>query len=208
MPMMAAGKRGFLSLLLFLAIVALPGTVSMDSEELTLESLRALGVFEVKFEGEAFDSYLARRRAVYFEWVYGEKRGDEWIVSSTGYRTKAPVVAVTPRGRIELTVNELRPHLTPVYTRLFTRADAREAPAAVAERLQEEESAQTVEEFCIEPGRVYHCAVQVERYHLPPRRGGERPVERQNSVLAISDLAFADGRPRLPITPSYRGFTY
>ena len=45
-----------------------------------LDALKELDTFEVRIEGKQLESFLSKKRCVYFEWNYGEKGADGWIV--------------------------------------------------------------------------------------------------------------------------------
>lgn len=178
------------------------------STTIELEALRDLPPFQVTLEGTPQPSYPDERPCLYSEWTYGRKAGDGFSVSWRGDRSEAPFVVVTPRGRLEIGPNRIRPHLAPGYTREWVPAEIEKAPPHIQTALQEEQAPITVEAYCLEAGKTYWAKAEAEHYHLPPRRGEDAPRRRTNWVLVIADAPFEDGEPTRPITPGMRGWSY
>lgn len=173
-----------------------------------LDELEKLGVFEVKLEGDCEQSYLTRKSVLYFEWLYGEKDEKGWVSYSTAYHSEKPFNVITPAGTLELQTNRLRPYLAPSFEKAYSGDSIKDAPPAVKAYYEEKRTTVSVEEYCLEPGRIYYAKVETETYYLPPMPDEEKPVRRHNKVLALSDLPFQDGKPRRQLTPLYRGWTY
>ncbi|MBI5081632.1 MAG: hypothetical protein HZB17_10065, partial [Chloroflexi bacterium] len=86
----------------------------------TLSSLRQLGSFTVTLKGMTMESFPSGAACIYFEWVYGEKKGDEWVMFSKGWQSGDGITVITSEGEIELGVNQLRLYLAPSYSRVYT----------------------------------------------------------------------------------------
>ena len=71
--------------------------VSADAP--TLDRLKRLGVFTVAAEGEAVQSALSTRRAVYAEWAAGYKVNGAWAERIGSGHSGRPVTLLTPSGR-------------------------------------------------------------------------------------------------------------
>ncbi|MHB8876225.1 MAG: hypothetical protein ACYC8T_21245 [Myxococcaceae bacterium] len=180
----------------------------VEKPQATLESLEGAGTIEVKLEGAPLDTFLSKKKCVYFEWTYGVREGGEWRTRWSGYHSEAPVVVLTPRGRLELRTGQLRTYLSPAFEKTWTKKDPAGAPEVVKEKLAEE-SAITAVEHCLEQGRTYFARLHVDSYRKPPLPGQDKPAKGKNPVLWISDQPFtAEGKPQRPLTPAYQGWTY
>ena len=174
----------------------------------TLESLDGAGPFEVKLEGEKLETVLSKKSCVYFEWTYGVRAGDQWQTRWTGFHSDSPVVVQTPKGRLELRTNQLRPYLAPSFEKTWTQKDPKGAPQVVKEKLAEEKAIAAAE-YCLAAGRTYYARVHIDSYRKPPRPGEGKPSEGKNPVLWISDQPFGeDGKPKAQLTPAYQGWSY
>jgi hypothetical protein len=195
------------------ASAAAPGQKPADeprerSATVTIEALRELGEFEVRFEGQEQESYTGKTRCLYFEWAYGKKLEAGWSEIDQAFHGGSGLTVLTPRGRLTARFSDLRLYLAPSFTRVFTRALAAEAPEQVRERLAEEDGPFTVEEHTLVPGQVYKARVVTESYWLPPPREGAEPRRRQARLLAVSDLPFRKGQPQRPLTPAYERISH
>src|SRR5215212_7559175 len=114
-----------------------------------LDTLKDLDSFEVRIEGRQLESFLSKKRCVYFEWNYGEKGADGWIVFWMGHHSTEPLIVTTPKGNLELALDKIRLYLAPSQSRVFTRKDARSAPPHVRKELAKKNRSLTVEEHCI-----------------------------------------------------------
>jgi hypothetical protein len=203
----------FLFTVLLMVLAANPSESRMGTESrmngitLTLESLKDRSPFKVTLQGQIGQSFLAHKKCLYFEWHYGEKTDGEWISRTTGYQTTEPLILVLPEGQLEIGINKLRLYLSPTVGLKFTGKEKREIPEVIRERLAETGGVVIAEEFVLEPGKTYYARVGEESYLLPPDESG-RPIRRHNTILELSDKPFVEGKPRRPITPAYRGWTY
>jgi hypothetical protein len=179
----------------------------------TGESLKDIPLeknFTVSIRGDGKSAFLSQKKCVYFEWVYGIKKGVDWQMFSLGFHSQDDVWIETPYGDFLLRYGEMRLHLKPSYTKTYTSAQVSEAPEAVREMIQSEKKPIVVEEYCLEPLKTYHYHAQTEEesYYLPPPAPGAQPTRHVNTVLAVSDEPFVDGKTATPLTPSYAGRTY
>jgi hypothetical protein len=180
----------------------------VDQPEASLDTLDANGSFEVKLQGEKLDTFLSKKKCVYFEWSYGVREGTQWQTRWTGYHSEAPVVVLTPKGKLTLRMNQLRTYLGPSFEKTWTQKDSSGAPEVVKEKLAEEKAI-TAAEYCLEEGRTYYARLHVDTYRKPPLPGGKKPSEGRNTVLWLSDEPFAeDGKPKALLTPTYQGWSY
>jgi hypothetical protein len=184
------------------------GQIGMK-EKVNLESLQNLGNFQVRIYGKEIESYPAKSKCVYLEWMYGEKNDENnWVSFTIGYRSNTPIQVSTPRGIIDVPINRVRLYIAPFYSQVFTREDIEKAPKIIKNQLSDEDKPVSMESYRLTPGRVYYARVQIEGYHLPPDSPGGSPGQHFNSVLLISDMPFKKGKPQRPLTPGFRGFTY
>jgi hypothetical protein len=153
------------------------------------------------------ESFPSSAPCIYFEWVYGEKNGEEWVMFSKGYQSGDGITVLTPQGEIELNPNQLRLYLAPAYSRAYTRQQMGDAPDVVREMIIAENKPITVEEYRLTSNTTYHAQVSGESYVLPPE-GTQPPSRHVNYVLAISDLPFEEGEPQRALTPAYQGWSY
>lgn len=175
---------------------------------LTLSSLRKLETFSVTLKGTTMGSFPSGASCIYFEWVYGEKKGDERVMFSKGWQSGDGVTVITGEGEIELGVNQLRLYLAPAYSRVYTPQEMDDAPEIVREMIASENKPITVEEYRLDSNVIYYARVDSESYWLPPEGNDKPPSRHVNRVLAISDLPFVDGEPQRPMTPAYQGWSY
>lgn len=174
---------------------------------LTLSSLRNIEPFTVTLKGATMESYPSGVSCIYFEWVYGEKKEDEWVMFSKGWQSGDGVTVITGEGEIELGVNQLRLYLTPAYSRVYAPHQINDAPEIAREMIASENKPITVEEYRLDSNTTYYAHVDSESYWLPPE--DDKPPSRHvNYVLAISDLPFVDNEPQRPLTPAYQGWSY
>lgn len=174
----------------------------------TLSSLRKLGSFTVTLKGATVESFPSGASCIYFEWVYGEKRGDEWVMFSKGYQSGDGVTVITSEGEIELGLNQLRLYLAPAYSRVYAPLQKDDAPEIVREMIASENKPIIVEEYRLDSNTTYYARVDSESYWLPPEGDDKPPSRHANHVLAISDLPFEDNVPQRPLTPAYQGWSY
>ena len=112
-----------------------------------------------------------------------------------------------PQGKLTLPPRDCT-YLGPTFERTWTKKDQAKAPDVVKEKLVEE-PAITAVEHCLEPGKTYYARLHVDTYHLPPLPGEREPSKCRNPLLWISDQPFGeDGKPKLPLTPAYQGWSY
>lgn len=164
--------------------------------------------FEVSTRGDGKPAFLSQKKCVYFEWAYGIKNGAEWQMFSLGGHTQEDVLIETPHGDFLLRHGEMRLHLKPSYTKTYSLAQIAEAPEMVRDMIESEKKSIVVEEYCLEPFKTYHAQIEKESYYLPPPSPGAAPTRHVNTVLAISDEPFVDGKTQAPLTPSYEGRVY
>ena len=174
----------------------------------TLSSLRKLGSFSVTLKGTTIESFPSGAACIYFEWVYGEKKGDEWVMFSKGYQSGDGVTVITSEGEIALSVNQLRLYLAPAYSRVYTPQEIDTAPEIVREMIASENKPITVEEYRLNSNVTYYAHVDSESYWLPPEGDDKPPSRHANHLLAISDLPFVDGESQRALTPAYQGWSY
>ena len=172
-----------------------------------LESLTALGEFDVRVSGQTFASFPSEQPCVYGEWAIGTKHGDEWVERLATQHSGAPLHITTPQGVITLRHGQVRLHVAPSAVRHYSPATAAEAPAIVREFLAEH-AALTVEEVVLTAGTTYYARVDAEGHLLPPQSLDNQPIRRQTLVLTISDHPFKDGTPQQPLAPSFVGIVY
>jgi len=173
----------------------------------TLSSLRKLGSFTVTLKGATIESFPSGAPCIYFEWVYGEKKDDEWVMFSKGWQSGDGVTVISGEGEIELGVNQLRLYLAPAYSRVYAPQQINDAPEIVREMIASENKPITVEEYRLVENQTYFARVDSESYWLPPE-DDKPPSRRMNHVLAISDLPFGEGERQRMLTPAYRGWSY
>lgn len=188
----------------FAAVPSIPKTGE------SLKDIPSEKSFAVSIRGDGKSAFLSQKKCVYFEWAYGIKKGADWQMFSLGFHSQDDVWIETPHGDFLLHYGEMRLHLKPSYTKTYTPAQASEAPEAVREMIQSEKKPIVVEEYCLEPLKTYfyHAQIEIESYYLPPPSPGAEPTRHTNTVLAISDAPFVDGKTVTPLTPSYAGRTY
>ncbi|GEM_PF-1157039 len=194
-------------LIVIMAVLSFTYSLSAKEVKVMMNEIETLGVFTVTLQGETQDAFLSKRKVLYFEWHYGEKGDKGWISYLTGFHSEQGLLAITPKGTLEIPLRSLRPCLSPVFSRTYTGKTIKEAPAVAQELFSETSKPVTVEEYCLESGKTYYAKVSTESYFLPPGEDGN-PSEHHNTVLLISDSPFKDGMPAKEITPGYRGWTY
>lgn len=160
--------------------------------------------------GEGGPSPLAGIDASYWDWGFTSYGDDGTLRSFVSAASRAGNVGLLVEGRpFEIRRNQLRLYLTPSFRHPL--ASTEPLPPMVARwldrnRLRDQES-YLVEEFLLARDREYHGEIRLDRYHLPPRRGG-RPRAASNPILHLSDRPFdtlpADAEP----IPSFRGLVY
>lgn len=170
---------------------------------LTLTALDGLPPFEVTLGGAPIPSSLSNVPSLYFEWWFGDRMGDRWATRWSGGRSSKSLGVTTPRGTIELQLNDVRLYLAAVATQRFGPADVATAPPAMREELARATRSLVAEEYRLEAGHRYYAHVARESFRLPPRGGGP-PTEREHVVLAISDAPFVNNQPQRPLTPAYQ----
>jgi len=174
----------------------------------TLSSLRKLGSFTVTLKGTTMESFPSGASCIYFEWVHGEKKDEEWVMFSKGWQSGDGITVKTGEGEIELGVNQLRLYLAPAYSHIYTPQQMDDAPEVVREMIESENKPITVEEYRLDSYATYYARVDSESYWLPPEDDDKPPSRHLNYVLAISDLPFVDNEPQRPLTPAYQGWSY
>ncbi|MDP6704778.1 MAG: hypothetical protein QF893_00425 [Alphaproteobacteria bacterium] len=166
--------------------------------------------FMVTAGGKGGPSPLAGVDAGYWDWGFVRYVDDGILRSFISAASQAGKITLLVEGRlIEIQQNKLRLYLAPSFRQSL--ASTEPPPPMVARwldrnRLRDRES-YAVEEYLLARGREYHGEIRLDRYHLPPRRGG-RPRAASNPILHLSDRPFdtlpADAEP----IPSFRGFVY
>ena len=63
-------------------------------------------------------------------------------------------------------------------------------------------------EFGLVKNQKYFARFSAEEYHLPPDRESGKPQKRVNHVLWISSRPYKNGKPRVELTPLYKGWSY
>ncbi|MGE5224062.1 MAG: hypothetical protein ACM3PY_16605 [Omnitrophica WOR_2 bacterium] len=180
----------------------------MESSQFDLGILPEYGCFQVSLEGETQEAFFTHKPAVYQEWIYGVKEPGGWIMTWQGFRSRNPVMVTTPLGKLTLRAYQIRLYTAPVYSRVFSVMDAGKAPEPVKRKILQENRPLTVEEYRLDPGKIYYACAEIGQYSLPPWPAESPRAASRNIILAISDLPFIDNRPQRPVTPSCLNLTY
>jgi hypothetical protein len=180
----------------------------MEPLQFDFSSLPEYGSFQVSLEGEIQEAFFTHKPAVYQEWTYGVKEPGGWSMTWQGFRSRNPVTVITPFGKLTLRVYQLRLYIAPVYSRVFSVMDAGKAPEVVKKKILQENRPLTVEEYRLDPRKIYFACAEIEQYSPPPLPGENQNATGRNIILAISDLPFIQNRPQRPVTPSCLNLTY
>jgi hypothetical protein len=181
-------------------------TVTLGEEEM----LRELGVgnpVQLRIGGEGMESFLGHERCGYFEWLYGEKKGDQLGSYTVAYQSTDPIKVTVGDKESAISPRRVRAYLSPSVERVHAPGDA-SAPEVVQELMAETKQKVYVAEYCLETGKTYFALVHQDTYLLPPKGPGSAPEHGRRLVLWISDKPFVDGKPEQQVTPAYRGWTY
>jgi hypothetical protein len=63
-------------------------------------------------------------------------------------------------------------------------------------------------EYGLVKNKKYYAKFSAEEYHLPPDRESGKPQKRINHVIWISSRPYRNGKPRVELTPLYKGWSY
>ncbi len=159
----------------------------------TLERLARRGAFRVDLEGESHTAPFSRRSCIWSDWIYNTAE----ISSDNGFhygeRQGGSFLVKTEFGALEIDSRRIQPYVNASFQGKVIW-NCREL---------------VVIEYCLEPGRHYFALVETLTHFLPGFRIIPFLHRRRTALrLALSDCAFVDGKPGLPLVPTFRGLTW
>jgi hypothetical protein len=179
-----------------------------------LSELKGHSLVLVPLEGTE-SSPVTGRKCGWFSVVIGTRGEDgDWVEVQEVFHVESDVQFETPLGRMELSWRKLRPHLKPSWEKVLHTPEDLEAEmdpglrGALEAQLAEGAGPLTLSESCLLPGEAIAAQIETETYLLPPEPPDFEPGEASNTVLRLSNGAWEDGDPLLPLTAPFDDWSY
>jgi hypothetical protein len=194
------------SIILFVSTTYLKAETIMDKREF-YEFLKEKGLenkeMTIKFSGNEVQA-VSKEKYVFFEVV--KFIGEEDIKSShfTPWHPEETFFILYNDVKVEVDFRDIRTYIEETYKQLYTKKDVSKAPEFVRDDLKERPQV-LVCEYGLQSGKIYYAKFNTDHFYV---NGPDGPKQRTNIVIWISDKPFKDGKPQMPLTPMYSGWSY
>jgi hypothetical protein len=150
--------------------------------------------FEVTLDGQEIESPVTGNKYVFNQIItYCGEDGD-LLSSHRTWNSEEDFILVYKELRITLNRSKVRTFIEETGTfEHKDEDDGRILPSV---------------EYGLVKNKKYYAKFSAEEYHLPPDRESGKPQKRINHVIWISSRPYRNGKPRVELTPLYKGWSY
>ncbi|PKL15593.1 MAG: hypothetical protein CVV49_20615 [Spirochaetae bacterium HGW-Spirochaetae-5] len=150
--------------------------------------------FEVTFDGQETPAPVTGNKYVFNQIITYCGEDDDIMSSHRTWSSEENFILVYNRFRVKVNRSNVRIFIEETGSfKHKDEDDGRVLPSV---------------EYGLVKNQKYFAKFSAEEYHLPPDRESGKPQKRVNNVLWISSRPYKNGKPRVELTPLYKGWSY
>ncbi len=150
--------------------------------------------FEVSFDGHEIPAPVTGNKYVFNQIITYCGDGDDIMSSHRTWNSEDDFILVYNNFRVNLNRGKVRTFI--------------EETGSFKSKDEDEGRILPSVEYGLVKNKKYFAKFSVEEYHLPPDSEGGKPQKKINHVLWISSRPYRNGKPRVELTPLYKGWSY
>lgn len=165
----------------------------------------------IKCNGIKTRSHYSKKQWVYYESILYKGHPDIYSTWSFLYNTENNFICSLETNstifKFKISWKKIRPYLDPVYKKIYTRSDRKNAPEWIQQDLEQISKVMIVE-YAFSANMQLFSMFKTESYRIPPNRPDGKPGVRKNTILVISNKPFQKFKPVGKLTPLFKNWSY